>query len=307
MPTPTDRPENYRDIGIRDVDRAILHWFDRSVDAHVVVSGERTQKVPVVLSSKERWVSSRDDVAHRDKDGKMVLPVIGLTRTGLDPTNGMLALGSNVPTLQISRRVSPKTATLQNSRDAAPISQRGPSPVVYEVATIPFPFNGTAAYEVVIQTSFMSHMNAILERILSELEFYDVPCFVAPILGENRQESLDNALTSERVPSDDAPFEERDPMTGYYVCGYFDDAMGSDGNMDEFTDQERVFRYTSRFTVPVFLQLDPSGKRQAVQIEQTAFRVDFGRESSHFPEEGEDIELLFGSPWPTISEKLRRR
>ena len=96
-------------------------------------------------------------------------------------------------------------------------------------------------------------------------------------------------------------------MEGYYVCGYFDDSMTSEGNIDEFTDQERVIRYTSRFTVPVFLQLDPAGKKQAVQVEQTAFRLDFGRETSHFPDDDSEIELLLEGPWPAISEKLRRR
>lgn len=307
MPPSRPRPENYRDIRIEDVDRAILHWWDRTVDAHVTLPGERRHKVPVIFSNKERWVSAKEDMAPRDKDGKIILPAISITRTGLDPTNGMLALGSNVPTLQISRRVSPKTNVLQSNREALPISQRGPDRVVYEVATIPFPFNGTAPYEVVIHCSFMQHMNEILEKVISEMEFYDVPCFVAPMRAENRPEPLENPLTSEREPSEDAPFERRDLMDGYYVCGYFDDAVSSDGNIDEFTDQERVFRYNSRFTVPVFLQLNPEGKKEAVQVEQTAFRLDFGRERAHFSDDEGEIELLFSSPWPTISEKLRRR
>lgn len=307
MPPHLPRPENYRDVRIEDVDRAVLAWWRDTVAAHVTLPGERRHRVPVIFSSKERWVSSKEDQAPRDKDGKIVLPAISITRTGLDPTNGMLALGSNVPTLQISRRVSPKTSVLQNNRESLPISQRGPNPVVYEVATIPFPFNGTAPYEVTIHCSFMQHMNEILEKVISEMEFYDVPCFVAPIHGENRPEPIHNPDTSERVASEDAPFEQRDLMDSYYVCGYFDDAMSSDGNIDEFTDQERVFRYTTRFTVPVFLQLNPAGKKEAVQVEQTAFKLDFGRETSHFPDEEGEIELLFESPWPTISEKLRRR
>lgn len=297
------RPQNYQDIRIEDVDRAILHWFDRTVNAHVMMADARRHKVPVLFSSKERWVSSRENTGIRDKDGKLILPAISITRTGLDPTNNMLALGSNVPRLQVSRRISPKTNVLKSNRL---LSQAiAPDPVVYEVITIPFPFNGTAPYEVVIHASYMTHMNEIMEKIITEMEFYDVPCFVAPIRGENRPESINGG--GERVPGEDAHFESRIMMSDYYVCGYFDDSMSSEGNMDEFTDQERIFRYSTRFTVPVFLQLNPAGKRESVQVEQTAFKLELGKESCHFVDDPSEIELIFSHPGPTLSERIRRK
>lgn len=300
----TTRHEAYQDIGLDDIDRAIYNWFDKTVDAHVKMPQEQRYKVPVILSTRERWLSSKEDRAHRDKDGRIVLPTISLTRTGLDPNNGMLALGSNVPRLQVARKVSSKTNTLVNNYKNRLLSYSEKKPVVYEVTTIPFPFNGTARFEFTIQTQYMSHMNSIIEKMLSELEFYDVPCFVAPLRGHGLPEGQGPG-PGELDIVEDSPYEDRELPDYYYVCGYFDENIGSDGNLDEFTDQERVFRYSGAFTVPVYLQLDPHDKRQAVQVEQTAFQVNFGKESSYFPDSDEEVELLLSGK--SIREKVRRR
>lgn len=299
------RPEAYREITLEDVDTAILRWFDQTVDASVPFPQGRRQKVPVILSGKERWASAREDSAHRDKEGRLVLPVITLTRSGLDPNSGMSALGSNVPRLQVSRRISPKTRDLSGNRDRRdPLLSVEQKPVVYEVTTFPFPFSGVARYEFAIHAQYMGHMNLIIERILAELEFYDVPCFVASMAVDVRSQGV-GPTPGELQPDEEVEYDERRPTSDFYVCGYMDGDLGSDSNIDEFTDQERIIRYKGSFTVPIYLLLNPADKREAVQVEQTISRLNFGDESSHFPDDPYEIELAFQGH--SLHEKVRRR
>lgn len=300
------RPQNFRPIGLEDVDRAIYRWFDKLVDAHVDgPAGERT-KVPISFASSERWVSSKERKGIRDKDGRMILPMIGIRRRSMDPNNGMLALGSNVPRLQVSRRVSPVTNVRMNNRVERPVSQWGEKPVVYDVYTIPFPFNGTAVYELVVQTQKQTHMNAILQKILGELEFYDVPCFVAPIVDDGRHEALPSD-TSELAPQQDSPFESRPIIDGYYVVGYLDSEVSDAGNLDEFTDEERIIRFDTTFRVPVYLQMDSEGTREPVQVERTAFKVAFKDETVSFVDDPFELELIFQTGDLSIIERNRRK
>lgn len=301
-----NRPENYRTIELEDVDRAIFKWFDETVDAHVTgPQGERV-KVPVSFASSERWVSSKERKGLRDKDGRMILPLIGIRRRSVDPNNSMLALGSNVPRLQLSRRVSNATSPRKNLREERPVSQRGQDGAIYDIYTIPFPFNGLAIYELIIQTQKHSHMNAILQKIMSSLEFYDVPCFVAPIAGDNRKDSLPTQ-TTEFVAREDSPFESRPTIDGYYVVGYLDNEVSDSGNLDEFTDEERIIRFDSSFRVPVYLQMDPEGTREPVQVERTAFAVKFKEETVGFVDDPYELELLFSTGDLSIIERNRRK
>lgn len=286
--------EFYKRIGIGDVDRAIRDWFDRVVDAHVVGPNEQRLKVPVVVMAGERWLTGKERRGIRDEHGRLVLPLIGIRRTSIDPVNGLAALGTNVPRLQVSRKLSSKTNELRNLIEDRPLGARRLSETdVYEVTTIPFPFSGIAMYELVIQSQFHLQMNAILEKIFSQLEYYEVPCFVATIR-DTRAQALPNDRTTEFVPAEDSPYDDRKPLDDYYVVGYFEPGMNESGNLDEFTDQERIVKYTTSFRVPIYLHLDPEGKMSAIRVERTAFKLGFRDEHVVFVEDPDELDAIFG-------------
>ena len=127
-------------VTFETIDQAIKDWFDKTVDVHVKTPGGDRKKVPVNWSSGERWVSSREKKGVRDNNGVLILPIISIRRSGVEPSPIMSALGAETPTLQVAKRISQKTNDLMNlwlQRDA---TRRVPSkPVVYEITTIPFP------------------------------------------------------------------------------------------------------------------------------------------------------------------------
>lgn len=250
-------------ITIETVDRAVRDWFDRTVDAHSETPTEERRKVPVIFSSGERYAIKRKGV--RDKNGVLILPLISVRRTGMDADPTMQALGTQTGNLTIAKRIDPKTNQLKNniqavSKSGIPVYAPGPG-AVYEVASIPFPDRNIFNYELVIQTSYTKQMNQVVEKLFRELDIRKT--FVAAIENEGR-----HSLNGEE-------FEDRKPFKGGYFVGFFDGAMSDQSNFEEFTDQERIVRYSTSFRVPANLTLDPEGEKPAVKITKTAYTVGF--------------------------------
>lgn len=289
-----ENTEYYRNIRIEDIDRSIVSWFDVVVDAHVETPTNDRAKVPVVLSSGERWITAKQNRGIRDKNGKLILPIISIRRTNFNPAEGMSALGVNVPRLQVSKKISSKTNEVKNQIAERPISSRNLLDAdVYEITSIPFPFHGLTTYELVIQTQYSQQMNAIIEKICSQLEYFDVPCFVARPQGDY-DKFVKNENTTEYEASDEAPYESRKPLEGYYFVGFLDPNMDDESNFEEFTDQERIIKYSTTFRVPSYLQLDPEGKIPAIKREKTAFKLKLGDEDACFVDNIEELDIIFG-------------
>lgn len=287
------RTQLYKQIGLEDVDTAIFNWFDKKVNCHVQTAGNERSKVQVNLATKERWLTGKDTKGIRDQKGRLILPIISIRRTGFNPVNATTTLAVNTPRLNISRKVSDKTSLLQNAISDRPISLRNLNQsTVYEITSIPFPSNGLVSYELVIQAQYQLQMNSIIEKIMSQLEYFETPQFVA-MLEPERNEGVGNKRTTELEESSESPYENRKMLDSYYFVGIFDPGMNDGSNFDEFTDQERIVKYTTSFTVPAYLHLDPEGKSPAVKVQKTSFKVKFGEENTGFFDDPYDLELLF--------------
>lgn len=295
---PRELPPTARTIGITDIDRGVKTWFDKVVDAHASTPQGDRRKVAVKFSSGERWVAATDRQGIRDRDGRLILPVIQIRRVAIESQNNGTALGSNVPKLQIARLVSEKTSDLANLDQSRPISSRRlRDSAVYDIYTVPFPSTNNFTYRVRIQSQYQHQMNEIVEKIYSKLEFFDVPSFVISLTNDVREQGIKSGDGStERIPEVHAEYESRTPLSDYYCVGYIDGNIGDEGNLDEFTDQERIIQMQFGFRVPTALMLQPEGERPAVQKEQTAFGITLLDEEVHIVESAEEADRIFGKP-----------
>lgn len=294
---PTPRPRTNRVIRLEDIDRGVKSWFEDVVDARVQSPQGDRRKVSFVFAAGERWVSAADRRGIRDRDGRLILPVIQVHRTSFGRGDNMSALGTDVPRLQVSCLVSEKTSDLGNLDLGRPISDRRlRDSAVYDVSSIPFPRHGNATYAVRIQAQYQTHINEIIEKISSRFDFTNVPSFVIGLDGYNTRtrgtRTGDGSV--ERGHGPHAPFEERAPLDDYYVVGYMDGDFGDRGNLDEFTDQERILQTEFGFRVPVALLLDPEGTEPAVQVQRTAFGFFLGSEEVHLVEDARTADAIFG-------------
>lgn len=280
----SDAKPAYENVTIETFDQAIKDWFDLTVDAKVTHPADGSlKKVPVVLSAGERWASSRTKKGLRDANGVLILPIIFLRRTAIAPDPSMKALGAETPTIQVSRKISQKTGQLQQDSSNRAAALKLPSTsAVYEVTTIPFPDRGVISYELVVQSQYTDQMNNIIQKVIHELDLQK--SFVAPFYNDHRHPQLG------------VPFEERGktPVRGGYAVGYFDTDMSDSGNFEEYTDQERIVKWSTTFRVPYVFQLDPEGEKPAVQVERTVFAIAFKDENTGFFDDPQDLEKIFG-------------
>ena len=266
-------------VTLETVDQAIKDWFDKTVDSYVEFPNGDRKKVQVVFASGERWVTARQRKGVRDKNGVLILPLISVRRTSIEPTPNMQALGTQLPSLTISKQISGKTNTLMNLNNVKqPAFISADTPVVYEVTTIPFPDRSIMTYEVIVQTQYVTQTNSIMEKIFHMLDLQK--SFAALFDNPGHQKSTE-------------PFETRKLISEGYVVGFLDSTLTDGGNFEEFTDQERIVRWTTQVKVPCTLQLNPEGTTPAIKVEKTSFKVGFGSESVVLLDSQEEIEKIF--------------
>jgi len=297
MIPPIPNPAVNKVIRLEDIDRGVKTWFERVVNASVTIPQGGRRKVSFTFSSGERWVAAADRKGIRDRDGKLILPVIQVRRTTVSHMGNRGGLGTDVPRLRIAQRVREKTADLRNLDALRPISMRRiRDSAVYDIYTVPFPRRGNITYLVRIQAQYQTHINEIIEKISSCLAFVSVPSFVIGLDDYNtRHKGIKSGDGSTELSKPEhAPYEDREPLSDYYVVGYMDGEIGDRGNLDEFTDQERILQIEFGFTVPATLLLDPEGTAPAIQVERTAFGLSLGSEQVHLVDDPEAADRIFG-------------
>jgi hypothetical protein len=280
------RLDEFVQYTLEAIDGAIKGWIDQTADVHVEHPNGERKKVPVVISAGERWATGRTRGLLRDPNGVLILPIISIRRTGVGPDTGPngTALGVWVPTITLSRRISPKTSNLQNLQKVRlPQSLLNPfPPVVHEIITVPFPIRKQIRDELTIQGQYISQVNDIIQKIYYECDlprefcaFLDVDKTHAPIPADVGQSF---------GPLIDEP----------YVVGFLEEDLPSQDNFTEFTEQERIVEYTTSIRVPAALQINPEGERPAIRVQRSSFAINFSNERSVQVADPRDLDEIFG-------------
>ena len=172
--------------GLETIDRAMLKFVNVELDLQLGTN-EGFKKVPVLWTTTERAFQTKDDKDLRDKDGTLILPLITITRTGVDkePNRRGIPYANLYPvadekggTITIAKRIDQKkTAEFQNAmanrkygvnsmvrskRYSTNARDLFPKKVVYETITIPLPTWVTVKYEIALRTEYQQQMNELI-------------------------------------------------------------------------------------------------------------------------------------------------
>jgi hypothetical protein len=106
------------EAGIEDIDRAIFKLFDKDISFETLTNNELS-KVPVVFASGERFALTRRKNPIRDDNNTIILPIIAISRGGVDFSNSQNGRGSAITTRDqdgyiIKKRLSEKDREYQN-------------------------------------------------------------------------------------------------------------------------------------------------------------------------------------------------
>ena len=254
---------------IEDVDRALFELFNKEMPLLYELR-KQTTRIPVIFATGERFAVLRRKRPLRDKAGALILPLISIIRSGIeqDPTKGMT--GGQTQPMVIKRRLSEKDPnyqalinklSLQNQDDFATsnhklgrsisgnmtgsqpgtiASRRGGTPRslsamtgrllspdlsknIFEIITLPPVKYFQANYEVTFWAQYTQQMNDMLTAVMASSQWYPGRTF------------------------------KIETKKGYWFVAYVDSAMTPANNYDDFTDDERLVRYSFSLSVPAYI------------------------------------------------------
>lgn len=247
-------------VGLEDADIALFKLFDRDLgftQKVVEAANKKTQiKKPfVIFATGERFALAKRMMPPRDRNKKILLPAISIRRTGVEQTadditgRGMNQFSGNI---MIKRRLNEQDKDYQNLINKfgfkhlqglpdLPESDRRQGDVknkeeikegglltnnfgrnIWEVISVPQPQFFTSTYEVTFWTSYVQHMNYMIET------------FMSSFLPNDRIHKL---VTDK----------------GYWFIAYTEESFQNAGNMDDFQKEERLIRYTINMKVKGYI------------------------------------------------------
>ena len=69
-------------VGLRDIDETIVYYFDNVIRPSVIQNGVKVN-VPLMYGSPERWSAVQEKGYFRDKNGKIMTPLVMFKRTNI--------------------------------------------------------------------------------------------------------------------------------------------------------------------------------------------------------------------------------
>lgn len=247
--------------GIEDIDRSVFTLFDKVIKFNFKNRAGSVEHVPVVFAGGERFGMLKSRKPLRDSNGVLILPLIAIVRDGIDQSEtagGMRGIGQDTGDFVIRTRLDKMDRRHQNLRNKLALKNQtnvaaashdtvrtatesgtevgtlgtrsavgakkwdlskgevlSPdlSDNIVEVITVPFPEFFAVKYTITFWTQYLEQMNALVEQLMSSYH------------AQGNQFKLETPK-------------------GYWFVGFVDDDMSSDSNFSDYTDEERIVKYT---------------------------------------------------------------
>ena len=147
-------------IGLKDIDEAIVYYFENVIRPSVIQNNNKIQ-VPLLYGSPERWNAVQKEGFYRDKNGKIMTPLIMFKRDTIEKNRNLgNKLDANNPlNYGIYRR---KYSNKNYYDNFSVLSNRIP---VQDYIGVVIPDYVTITYSCVIFTDYVEQMNKIVEAI----------------------------------------------------------------------------------------------------------------------------------------------
>lgn len=147
-------------VGLRDIDETIIYYFNNVIRPSVMQNGNKVN-VPILYGSPERWSAVQKDGFYRDKNGKIMTPLIMFKRDSLEKNRNLgNKLDGNSPS---NFGIFKKNFSKKNVYDRfSVVTNREPIEEYYGVI---IPDYVSLSYSCVIFTDYIEQMNKIVEAI----------------------------------------------------------------------------------------------------------------------------------------------
>ena len=147
-------------IGIKDIDEAVMYYFEKVLRLYVVQNNSRIS-IPIIYGSAENWKNFQRDGYFRDKEGKLMAPLLVFKRNTITQNRnlGFKLDGNMIHNLQLFEK---RYSTRNFYSNFNLLSNRSPEKEYVAVAT---PDYVTVEYECVVWTHYMEQMDKVVEAL----------------------------------------------------------------------------------------------------------------------------------------------
>ena len=147
-------------VGIQDIDESIFYYFENVIRPYVYQNSVKIP-VPLIYGAPEKWKSVQKDGYYKDKNGKIMSPIIMFKRDSLDSNRSITnKLDANNPHLYTSWQ---KTYNSKNSySNFNVLNNRIPT---HQFIANVVPDYITLTYSFIVQTYYIEQLNKIIESI----------------------------------------------------------------------------------------------------------------------------------------------
>ena len=153
----TAKPFN---VGIKDIDESINYYFENVIRPQVYQNGAIID-IPIIYGNPERWKSVQKDGYYRDKNAKIMAPLIMFRRTSLEKNRNIgNKLDANNP---VNYAVVATGYQKNNTYSHFDLLNNRKPVESYQVVVIPDYV--TLTYDCIIWTYYVEQMNKIVESI----------------------------------------------------------------------------------------------------------------------------------------------
>ena len=147
-------------VSIRDIDEAITYYFNNVIKPQVYQNGTQIA-VPIIYGNPERWKAVQKDGYYRDKNSKIMCPIIMFRRASMDKSYvvGNKLDANNPHNYAVAGKTYQKGDAYSNFNL---LNNRKPV-ISYQAVVIPDYV--TLNYECIIWTYYIEQMNQIVEGV----------------------------------------------------------------------------------------------------------------------------------------------
>ncbi len=147
-------------VSIQDIDESVLFYFENVIRPYVYQNGVKIP-VPLIYGAPEKWKSVQKDGYYKDKNGKIMSPIIMFKRDGMEKNRSITnKLDANNPHLYTSWQ---KSYNAKNSYSNFNVLNNR-IPTQQFIANV-VPDYVTLTYSFIVQTYYVEQLNKIIEAI----------------------------------------------------------------------------------------------------------------------------------------------
>lgn len=147
-------------IGIQDIDESILYYFNNVIRPFSIQNGERIA-VPVIYGAPERWASVQKDGYYRDKNSKIMAPLIMFKRASMEKN---LTIGNKLDANNPQNYIVSQQGFQKSNAYSRFDLLNNRKPIKTYSATV-VPDYVTLTYSCIIWTYYVEQMNKIVEAV----------------------------------------------------------------------------------------------------------------------------------------------